>query len=412
MKRIAVPLALAVLVSLGLSGCAIGYNRVLFMTKSNIGLDIDTKPPTAEITISRKEGTIGPTFEGGAKPPVLASFRSAFRGIFGVTADVSSTFAGGDAADTMTKLFGSADEGPAEDSTRCLSTKPTPSVMNTSINLPGPGDVKPFVFGTDTSIGLKVAWSGTTAEFPDSVKFGYNRKEFALAPVFATPATGTAGKIGTIDAPKKVVVFADGRAYQINPETLLVVDEQVVGFDALRPGIRLSIFGGAAVKATKNGYVWRPEPGSQCAQGQYRINIPSFMATIDHESSAKSPRDTGLKHLQYFATGQSATNLALHKEIREVMLSRLDPDSAAKMLKTFSDEQDQQITTVESIQAAFEEADDATKQTILKKAVDLKLVDADTTPGDFKKRLARAVNGNESTTTKSLKDLEALAKGG
>ena len=39
-----------------LQGCA-GYNTVMFMTKSNAGLDIDMKPPTAEISISRKRGS-------------------------------------------------------------------------------------------------------------------------------------------------------------------------------------------------------------------------------------------------------------------------------------------------------------------------------------------------------------------
>ncbi|MCK9397398.1 MAG: hypothetical protein M0Q44_17640 [Methylobacter sp.] len=44
------------------SGCA--GDRVLMATKTNVGLDIDTKPPTAEITIARKEMAILPTFPG------------------------------------------------------------------------------------------------------------------------------------------------------------------------------------------------------------------------------------------------------------------------------------------------------------------------------------------------------------
>jgi hypothetical protein len=53
----------------------------------------------------------------------------------------------------------------------------------------GSGDStkEPFYFGTDTSFGLKVAWSGMTSAIPDTVKLGYNRKEFALAPIHVRP---------------------------------------------------------------------------------------------------------------------------------------------------------------------------------------------------------------------------------
>jgi len=238
------------------SGCAIGYNTVLFVTKSNIGVDVDSKPPTVEISLARREGVIGPTFEGGQKPPVLASFRYNVKGVFGLFSNVSSTFAGGDAAATMSKLFGGDDSQQAEDSAICLSKKPQPSVFGQAISFPSTGDVRPFVFGTDTTVGLKVAWSGLTAQFPDSLKFGYNRKEFALAPVFGSE------------------------------------------------------------KACGSG-------------GQYLVAVPSFLATVDSSTTAKDPAGTGLDHLQYFATGVAATNLSLRRDVRLVMLKRLDPASAA-----------------------------------------------------------------------------------
>ena len=43
-----------------LSGCA--SDRALIGTKTNVGIDIDTKPPTADISIGRKEFAILPTF--------------------------------------------------------------------------------------------------------------------------------------------------------------------------------------------------------------------------------------------------------------------------------------------------------------------------------------------------------------
>ena len=177
--RIVSPIAVAGL----LTGCAIGFDHALFVTKSNIGLDVDTKPPTAELSIARREVVIAPAFERGQTPPVLAGFSTGNRMLFGF--DVSSIFAGGDAAWTLTQ------EGKGQDHSAqlCLARKPegTPHVGPIPLGhypLPSKGEIRPFIFGTDTSFGLKAAWSGMTAQFPDSLKIGFNRKEIALAPVY------------------------------------------------------------------------------------------------------------------------------------------------------------------------------------------------------------------------------------
>src|SRR5260221_8870721 len=86
------------LFALALSGCGIGYNQTLFATTANVGIDIDTKPPTAEISIARREGVIAPTFQGGQHPPVYASFGLKTGGFLPLTTDVSGLFAGGRAA--------------------------------------------------------------------------------------------------------------------------------------------------------------------------------------------------------------------------------------------------------------------------------------------------------------------------
>ncbi len=201
MTRDAVQAGITLLVTFMLGGCTLGYNSLLFITKSNVGMDTDTTPPTAEISIARREGVVGPTFEKGQTPPVLASFRSERRGILGVFAGVSSTFAGGDAAATMTKLFGGTDVTQAEDATLCLTQQPSPKVLGLDITFPGSGDVQPLLFGTDTSFGLKIAWSGLTAQYPDTMRLGYHRKEFALAPVF-----GSREACGTVSGVYKVTV--------------------------------------------------------------------------------------------------------------------------------------------------------------------------------------------------------------
>jgi len=170
-----------------LGGCAIGFDHTLFVTKSNVGIDIDTKPPTAEISIARREIVIAPTFEGGQTPPVLAGFSTADRRLFGF--DVSSVFAGGDAAYVLSQT-----KNTATNSKLCLNEEPMgkprlgPIPLGT-YPLSKPGEIRPFVFGTDTTFGVKVAWSGMTAQFPDARKIGFNRKELALAPVFGKKET-------------------------------------------------------------------------------------------------------------------------------------------------------------------------------------------------------------------------------
>lgn len=174
-------LILSIFLSL-LGGCAIGFDHTLFMTKSNVGVDIDTKPPTAEISVARRELVIAPAFEGGQTPPVLAGFSTTNRLLFGF--GVSSVFAGGDAAYVLSKPGQEGDIPKL-----CLKARPEgklhlgPIPLGT-YPLPTTGEIRPFIFGTDTTFGLKVAWSGMTAQFPDSLKIGFNRKELALAPVF------------------------------------------------------------------------------------------------------------------------------------------------------------------------------------------------------------------------------------
>lgn len=336
--RTILPTALSILfLSAMMAGCAIGYDSMLFLTKSNFGIDVDAKPPTAEISVARREGVIGPTFEGGKKPPVLASFRSGTRGLLGLFASVSSTFAGGDAAATMTKLFGDPDSTQSEDATLCLSTKPSPKVLGQEIAFPGPGTVEPLVFGTDTSIGLKIAWSGLTAQFPDTVRLGYHRKEFALASVFGKEEACNTGE-------------------------------------------------------------------------KYKVNVPSFLATLDSSATAKDVETSGLEHLQYFATGVAATNLALRQDVRRAMLRRLDPESAQKF-ESFASHQRVQIEAVRRIQAAYKaELRHDMREKIRQRATELSLIPQSTGDAEFSRVLSRAVDGNDPSVTEKLNVLESFMK--
>jgi len=159
----------SILVLTNFAACAVGYDSVLFMTKSNIGIDADSKPPTAEVSIARREVVIAPRFEGGQTPPVVGSFRSHANPFSRFFFGVQSIFAGGDAAIAL-----SEDTVSDQSSQLCLSKKPDPrSFSGIDVSLPEAGHVDPFFYATDTTFGLKLAWSGTTGQFPDTVRLGF-----------------------------------------------------------------------------------------------------------------------------------------------------------------------------------------------------------------------------------------------
>jgi hypothetical protein len=182
-----------VLVGLALlQGCTPGYNSVLFATRSNLGFDAETTPPNLEIAFSRCEAVLEPTFEGGKTMPVLANFSSASGGLMNIFSGVNSTFATGKAADIMSYLY-LDDMPPRVVGTRyvypyepvTLTTMPTPKRVpfGMKVNYIKPGDVKPVVFGTDTTLGMRLKWSGMTAQYPSSFNIGFKRKEATFAPI-------------------------------------------------------------------------------------------------------------------------------------------------------------------------------------------------------------------------------------
>lgn len=254
-----------------LGGCA-GYNTTMFSTKSNAGLDLDMKPPTAEISISRKEAVIEPAFENGKTPPVMASFKprvgfgASFKNYF---VGVDQTFAGGDAAKTMALLYDSPTPANPDfgkyDSTLTLTTPIAGSggIFDPLFTPAAPGKIRPFIFGTDTLLGLKIAWSGVGGQFPDTVKAGFNRKEFAWAPI------------------------------------LMSGDRKSVKMPSFLATIESNISGGTDTNAVG--------------------------ATNGMNQTA------GIQSIQYFSTGEAAGGLAVQKSVRDAMLTSLDPNFSSKV---------------------------------------------------------------------------------
>jgi len=336
-----------------LTGC-VGFNTALFMTKSNAGLDFDAKPPTVEINISRKEAVGEPSFEGGKTPTVMASFSSKSgsggglgRFFFGV----DQTFAGGDAALTMAKLYdtnGIPEDNHASrmsfDSGVSLSKPPranTPAgkkgwlgLKKHLFALPEPGEVRPFFFGTDSQLGVKVAWNGVGGPYPDNVKIGYNRKEMAVAPVTFTP---------------------------------------------------------------------REDEGRSNV-----VRIPSFLATVD--SKVEGGGDVQVGWLQYFATGESASYLARQPGVRIAMHERADPKAAEQSGKfaAFRIAQESKYDSVSNIFYIFDNEPEK-RSRIIARAESDGLVPTGTSESEFKKQLVR-VDPNDAAKSKKLRELAEFAK--
>jgi hypothetical protein len=330
---------------ISLAGCAIGYNTALFTTKSNFGVNIDSTPkPTAEVSLSRLEAALAPAFEYGQTPPLMASYHVNSGLALPMFGKVSSTFEGGDAAMAMAKLFGSHEVGTNQYDSALWLTQPPTNNNCSLLNLPGPGEIRPFIYGTDTTIGFKLAWSGVGGPYPDSLKLGVHRKELACAPVFGRSQTN--------------------------------------------------------VVTNQHGNV---------VTNTYSVKMPSFIATMDLNVGAAAREAGGTSNkfscLQYIATGEAATQLALQPSVRETLAVRLDPVAASKV-KEYRNHADLQTKAVERITAIFGKMTDSQKEKTLAIAIALGLVNEGTTGDSFRSQLTDRIKGAKPEVTRKMRTLE------
>ncbi|MBL8764659.1 MAG: hypothetical protein JNM07_10365 [Phycisphaerae bacterium] len=274
--RVMMCLAASMGAALSVAGCSVGYDRLLFVTKSNAGLDVDTMPPTAQVSVGRMEGVFAPTYETGDTPPVVGSFR--YRNSDFFSPYIGSTFCVGDAALAMTRLYSLSDsalKAAAADAGAIDGKKRTAfeSNFDSTIELPHhpsfpsftpahdrEENTRPVIFGTDTSLGLKVAWSGLTAGAPDALRFGFSRKELAWAPLTYMEKNPTGEHSG--------------------------------------------------------------------GNGPVTVRPPSLLATLETGAGASTSFNRAkFEYVQYFATGKAATALATQQDVRAAIIKRLDPNA-------------------------------------------------------------------------------------
>ena len=327
-----------------IQGCSPGYNRVLFVTRSNAGIDIDTTPPTTKVDISRQEGVIEPSFEDGKTLPVEASFQSKSGGFTNFFFGAGSTFATGEAAVAMTALYDETDAlmlkpeatrkedlhdtknyviggrskqvGFKEYKGLELTHKPKKksffSKTPEDIDLLEAGVVKPVFFGTETSLGLNIKWGETPSIQPSAIRLGFNRKELAYAPISLKEENSATGK-------------------------------------------------------------------------KHWVNIPSLLATMEHDVAVKdaSSRSSRLDWVQYFATGDAATNLALRYAVRTAMLKQANPSFS--MVDTQLASKQERLQIKNDIIAKFDQKQAADQQTFIKQLkANCMIPSTVTTPGNMK----------------------------
>lgn len=358
-----------VLLAVLISGCA-GYDRVLFVTKTNVGLDIDNKPPTAEITIARRELAISPTYQDTIKEektlPLLASF--GLTGNF-LNPEITAQFAGGDAALILAK---GKDENDQNDSAICLSkepdTRPPWKKIWHWIFGRSKENTRVFYFATDTSFGLKVGWDGTGGPYPDNLKLGYNRKELAFPPIFVKEGCDL---IKFKNQPKFTVI--DGNTFQVDNNGELKRDGE-----------------------------GRPIP----AEPWYEVKVPSFYASLDNASTITEWTDSGTTHVQFFATGEAAKNFVKRESVLREAFKNMAPKAANLEVNQLGLNQD----LISEIEEKFKETTDANKKTeIMNEAVRLELVPDDTKNTDFMDKLKEQSSSPLSEVSKNLNSLRRLA---
>lgn len=283
--------------ALALVGCVPGYNSMVFATKTNAGLVVDTKPPEVNVDIGRFEGLFAPTYEAGKTPPVMASFR--FDSNKGFLSNyIGSAFTTGDAAVAMSRLYDTPDDEALHKANKVnleddkayagAHWKKIEKNYDSAVDLAmvpkqpwfvpkeEPGAVRPVLFATDTSFGFKVAWQTAESPLPDYLRLAYQRREIAFAAVTVGP---------------KLKVDPSG---ETAPQAL-------------------------------NGLEAR---------------VPSLLATVDAQVRANEFINSDFSYLQYFASGSAATALAMRRGVRDAMLHRLDPEAAPSSEKKVAANQD------------------------------------------------------------------------
>src|SRR5215510_2971010 len=76
-----------------------------------------------------------------------------------------------------------------------------------------------------------------------------------FAPVFGVEAGGGKGKVVKLDSAANVIVLEDGTMYRMAPDTVILVEEKPVKFEAVQPGAMVVIRSGEPVQLKDGQYI-------------------------------------------------------------------------------------------------------------------------------------------------------------
>lgn len=157
-------------------GCASRNANVIFVTKTSLGIDIEPSTSSGTLAYDRVEGYSTPRYADNYIPPVVANFDHSGGTL--INPKIKQVYATGRAAEL---IAGTApDAKPVVNKVQFLNAAYTAESQRTQ-EAAAPGSEKRSVlfFGTGTSIGLKLGFSGTAL---DDFNFGYKRKEISVIP--------------------------------------------------------------------------------------------------------------------------------------------------------------------------------------------------------------------------------------
>lgn len=146
-----------------LTACATATDHVIFVTKTSLGLNVDSTPAGASFAYDRVEGFIGPRFEDGSIPPVAGSLSTNGK-LF--DRDIKQVYATGKAA-----LIATGAVKPRNPADGAEDKTPSKEVYRT------------MFFGTSTVLGLQLGFAPTGI---DNMVLGYKRKEISVIPISTT----------------------------------------------------------------------------------------------------------------------------------------------------------------------------------------------------------------------------------
>lgn len=279
------------LLPLFFNGC-VGTNMLGAFTTDNLGVNIQTTPePVAEVSFSRREGTIQPVYAQGSVPAIAASVQHSGKNLFqSFTAESRSVFAGGNAA-VHAAGDDEADNGLIAVS--CLKDKPADRSYYTK------DQIGTMVFATDTVIGFKIGLPAGAATMPNA-SLGYKRNEMALAPMFGTDEGCS------LEAMKRTA-----------NQNLAAAKSALAGKQAAKasPGeIEAATAAVAAAQAVVNA------PPNR---NYFALYVPSFIAIANSGEAANTEQATnntltlhpGFNIAQVFATGKAAEVISLKAKV-------------------------------------------------------------------------------------------------